>query len=237
VNTVYDVLTRRRNNNIELYDKIINILQINHGSHFVSCFCENGDVLSQWRAYAEAGEGFSIGFNSNYFGASNYIPHFHATPQGSLFFHKVMYLNEGELNARNAYINKLLDEIERSGTDLVDTNILNFVSYCNGISKISKHQCFFEEREWRLVYMPMIMSDSVGNIKIFNAIGELKWRSSFGRIIPYFSFKLDSNNNIPPISTVVLGPKCLESINNIKLFLDAKGLCGVNVVQSTAPYR
>jgi hypothetical protein len=28
---------------------------------FVSCFCEEGDLLSQWRGYAQAGEGYSIG--------------------------------------------------------------------------------------------------------------------------------------------------------------------------------
>lgn len=28
---------------------------------FVSCFCEEGDLLSQWRGYARGGEGYSIG--------------------------------------------------------------------------------------------------------------------------------------------------------------------------------
>lgn len=32
----------------------------------ISCFSKNGDLLSQWRAYAEDGKGFSIGFDSNY---------------------------------------------------------------------------------------------------------------------------------------------------------------------------
>lgn len=31
----------------------------------IACFSKNGDLLSQWRAYAEDGKGFSIGFNSN----------------------------------------------------------------------------------------------------------------------------------------------------------------------------
>ena len=32
----------------------------------IGCFSKNGDLLSQWRAYAEDGKGFSIGFDSNY---------------------------------------------------------------------------------------------------------------------------------------------------------------------------
>lgn len=31
----------------------------------IACFSKNGDLLSQWRAYAEDGKGFSISFNSN----------------------------------------------------------------------------------------------------------------------------------------------------------------------------
>jgi hypothetical protein len=29
---------------------------------FITCFCENGDLLSQWRAYGGAGEGFALEF-------------------------------------------------------------------------------------------------------------------------------------------------------------------------------
>ena len=32
---------------------------------FAVCFCENGDLLSQWRGYADAGGGSSIGFDSH----------------------------------------------------------------------------------------------------------------------------------------------------------------------------
>jgi hypothetical protein len=30
---------------------------------FITCFCENGDLLSQWRGYSDQGEGFAIGFS------------------------------------------------------------------------------------------------------------------------------------------------------------------------------
>jgi hypothetical protein len=30
---------------------------------FVTCFCEEGNLLSQWRAYADRGAGYSIGFS------------------------------------------------------------------------------------------------------------------------------------------------------------------------------
>jgi hypothetical protein len=32
---------------------------------FSVCFCETGDLLSQWRGYSASGGGFSIGFDTN----------------------------------------------------------------------------------------------------------------------------------------------------------------------------
>ena len=32
-------------------------------TNFVVCFCEDGDVLSQWRGYADNGKGCSLGFS------------------------------------------------------------------------------------------------------------------------------------------------------------------------------
>ncbi len=33
---------------------------------FVTCFCEDGDLLSQWRGYGGNGEGFAIGFSASW---------------------------------------------------------------------------------------------------------------------------------------------------------------------------
>jgi hypothetical protein len=35
---------------------------------FVACFCEDGDLLSQWRGYAQTGEGYSIGVGADQLG-------------------------------------------------------------------------------------------------------------------------------------------------------------------------
>jgi hypothetical protein len=39
-------------------------------SPFVTCFCENGDLLSQWRGYGGAGEGFALGFRRSWLASS-----------------------------------------------------------------------------------------------------------------------------------------------------------------------
>ena len=38
---------------------------------YVCCFSRQGDILSQWRAYANDGKGVAIGFNTDYFNHIN----------------------------------------------------------------------------------------------------------------------------------------------------------------------
>ena len=40
-------------------------------TNFVICFCEEGDKLSQWRGYANDGNGISIGFNKKILSSLN----------------------------------------------------------------------------------------------------------------------------------------------------------------------
>ena len=53
--------------NRELFQKTLQNYQINKVPPFICCFSEDGDMLSQWRAYANNGLGVSIGFNVKYF--------------------------------------------------------------------------------------------------------------------------------------------------------------------------
>jgi hypothetical protein len=46
---------------VQLRDSLAGIEAINI---FAACFCENGDLLSQWRGYAASGGGSAIGFDS-----------------------------------------------------------------------------------------------------------------------------------------------------------------------------
>lgn len=49
----------------ELFDKLLSDKYLKKGKSpkkFISCFSSCGDILSQWRAYADDGQGFSIGF-------------------------------------------------------------------------------------------------------------------------------------------------------------------------------
>lgn len=62
---------KKTNEKINLLNKIRKKLLVNtilkreilDISRYICCFSENGDILSQWRAYADDGKGLAIGFN------------------------------------------------------------------------------------------------------------------------------------------------------------------------------
>src|SRR5215469_6623285 len=57
----------RRQEYDQFYSKILNMADSIHlPKTFVASFSEAGDSLSQWRAYASDGNGFSIGFRDEY---------------------------------------------------------------------------------------------------------------------------------------------------------------------------
>ena len=54
--------------NSDILDMLVKHIDLIFKSErYVTCFSKNGDLLSQWRAYANNGKGISIGFNRKYF--------------------------------------------------------------------------------------------------------------------------------------------------------------------------
>ncbi|VDN49126.1 protein of unknown function [Petrocella atlantisensis] len=148
--------------NNELFDKVskrisatIDVVFLNNTRSmltFVSCFSEEGDILSQWRGYADDGKGLSIGFNKEILltfdtGGYNY------------FFKKVVYDNETQseyvknqiVELVNAYKN-IEDEfdIPRLLNDFLFDVCLRISAFRND-SPFFKNNAFSEEKEWRLI--------------------------------------------------------------------------------------
>ncbi|MFD5408588.1 DUF2971 domain-containing protein [Streptomyces nojiriensis] len=94
---------------------------------YVACFCENGDLLSQWRGYGGTG-GYAIGFRSDALETLS-----KAFPMGQ--FDRVCYGFNGTV--RRGWIPKYL----HSG--------LTFNDYLKALTMV-KNPAFTEEQEWRL---------------------------------------------------------------------------------------
>jgi hypothetical protein len=162
---------------------------------YVISFCENGDLLSQWRGYAGSA-GVSIGFNNAFFESAIKYQNY---PQGDLEwgFYKVAYGKDAKdiaVELSMIVLSDLLDVYDNTpqlqNQDIKKPGIfisleINSLAFCLEIFvTVTKHEGFSEENEWRLVGLE-------------RKIPKLNFRSSFKDLIPYikFSFPTDFNES------------------------------------------
>ncbi|MFD0034910.1 DUF2971 domain-containing protein [Streptomyces sp. NPDC127172] len=99
---------------------------------YVACFCEEGDLLSQWRGYGGAG-GYSVGFNR---GALRGVTEGHSRGE----FMKICY---DFRDAVEFFASEFFPEYLHRGITLMD-------DYLKPLTMI-KNPAFREEREWRIM--------------------------------------------------------------------------------------
>ena len=124
----------------------------------VASFCEHGDLLSQWRWYGEGGRGVSIGVSSHAL---------RGMARSAINLWKCIYDEGAHRELLLAVVDRLLaayrSEKDSSGGTLsaeASHYLLSrfFVSFLQ-IAPIIKNPNFAEEREWRLVSMPVDIDD------------------------------------------------------------------------------
>ena len=209
-------------------------------TNFVTCFCEEGDKLSQWRGYADNGRGVSIGF------AEQELRQYSEKYKDIIAMEKVKYKTAEEIN--DIIISKadnLLNELRGLREWVTDelhcddgqkekymkfffVQMLNMV-FMNSLQY--KNISFQEENEWRLFFKypitknaKLIYGEDGSNENLFDGMVEiLKNKINFNvlnnDIIPYFPLELmEISEN--PIKEVISGP------NNRILLKDFQLLCG-----------
>jgi hypothetical protein len=183
---------------------------------FVGSFSEEGDLLSQWRAYTSGGVGFSLGFK-------------HANlkrlaDQQNFRFLKCSY----DKTEHNTILNKLIDE--SAGLVINGDYGLAVQAFFLGLFNIApalKHPSFSEEREWRVVSPTIQTTDT--NTKI---------RTGKSMLIPYGEFNLQEGGKLS-VSKIVVGPTPHKelSVLSVMQLLFSKKIDDCEVVPSSVPYR
>lgn len=199
---------------------------------FVSCFCSNSDLLSQWRAYGNNGKGFALGFNTKRIGNSN-----------NFRVRKVLY----DKNIQSRLIRELikdtlnlLREVSKGKTiedlDKQDNILPTFSAFLsNHLTELLctfKHESFKEEDEWRVIY----------NFTRHNDVNDLKFREGNDFPIPFVEMPLSKEIKGMPNSElveIVYGPTLHEELTkkSLTLLLETKNLEFVEVRKSNAPLR
>ena len=157
---------------------------------YVSCFCENGDLLSQWRGYTD-NAGYSIGFLPEKLKELS-------VKQGDktvVCLGKVVYDKEKQKDCILEIIDILQkkDEWPDAGKALVAYAVLKVVS-C-----FFKDECFKEEQEWRAI-------NEIINFKSGTRWGGdcIDFRCNNETIIPFTKLMIPAQKL--PIKKVITGP-------------------------------
>jgi hypothetical protein len=174
---------------------------------YVACFCENGDLLSQWRGYGAAGGGYSLGF------AAEHVPKLAVTlsTPPEFIMRRVIY----DATDQEALIREHVRAECESGRGGED-----FGRFFSESLNCFKDAAYHEEREWRAIQFGRAGGKDIrtSHFRVVN-----------GRIIDYTKIDFRASEGTYkgklPICTVRYGPTLdpKRTERSLKILLGAHG--------------
>lgn len=158
---------------------------------FVASFCEDGDLLSQWRGYGGV-SGYAVGLDPGRLRTA--VASF--DQPGALF--PCVYDFREQLELIREALLFLLDEYVKgeSSRALLDDFGTHFFAHMLVLASCFKHPNFAEEREWRLVFR----SDPEGlTVPLLHRMGA-------SMLLPYIEVPLATDSESNWIRRLVVGP-------------------------------
>jgi hypothetical protein len=202
---------------------------------YAVCFCEEGDQLSQWRAYAGKGTGYALGFDRK---------QLRQRMEEGCSLSKVIYKPEDQKDAIKPSIDKYANAVSTSfaqrinhdsneefeewadiAMDFFKANLFNFLYF--------KDPSFSEEKEWRIV--KITLSEEVPP--------NMDFRKMQGTVVPYirmkFSLSDQEQKDLLPIVEIIQGPLIDPALGekSLRLLLKKYGYDRVDVKRSQVPIR
>lgn len=195
----------------ELVKEMLGRLQKSlHGAgiwtEYIASFCEEGDLLSQWRTYGADASGYSLGFCADRL-------FWNLAQTASL--KKVIYDPALQLNILTEVCEIIAEFIENSyrKDGDVDEHMLDIYSNnCAGpiwsLCSRMKHEAYSEEKEWRRVFLKSVKKGEKNNI--FDE--QVRFRKRGSTIVPFVNIPFGEARNIQngeahyPVRRIVIGP-------------------------------
>jgi hypothetical protein len=156
---------------------------------YIVCFCEKGDLLSQWRAYAAHGQGFALGFDPRQLmeAVHNDVE---LASHSKLF--RVLY----DATEQQDWVDSAIDQLLAALEAHVEDKVLDQVPLVFSEMAFSfKHPAFSEEREWRLACAARPELGRMIDVRISN-----------GRLLPYASIPICRPCAAPSYVELIHGP-------------------------------
>lgn len=214
------------------YKECLKQIDSNNFRIYITCFCERGNLLSQWRGYAKNGLGFSLGLESKYL-----LSKMRKAPYDLIKIKKVEYDTLKQKDVINKLLNEAVKYIEEEKIE-EDKLVCEVAKVVN--KKIEECIVFFkdpafeEEKEWRAIYY----EKEEGLIKT-------KYRARSNRIVDYKEFDLsptfaDTYKDKLPVCEIICGPGIENTATNevIQKLLKDNGFADrVNILNSSIPFK
>lgn len=167
-------------------------------------------MLSQWRASADDGQGYSIGFNEDDILIDQKLPIESNDIVNCIGLYPVIYDEHDQNTIIENYLNNIF-----IGKDLHEQcyNLSKYIS-------VFKNPAFKEEKEWRIIYTHKITMGKDGkafDFDIKNKISDYGFNSTKFGIFPYFKWEF-KDQKIFPIKEIVIGPQNRTLPDNLAFF-------------------
>lgn len=227
-------------------------------TNFVVCFCEEGDVLSQWRGYADNGKGCSLGFSVKE------LEDYCNTYKGILRFEQVDYKTVKEINVtiveealkvlnelrglRNWIVENLPSLNEEKIDKMFQYYFHQMISSVLMSSLKYKNETFKEEQEWRLFFSQQIYKyakwiygdEEIETIVYDDMLKVIKNRIEFNvtsdDLIPFYPIKF-TEISPNPIKQVIVGPQNKIMEKDFSLYVASNKLNYIDFKYSRISYR
>lgn len=203
---------------------------------FMACFCESGNLLSQWRVYADRGGGYCLGFQfaSTTLIASGLKTLDEATPP---FLRQVIYEEKTQRDLVHKYLSRITAAAKKAFASATHDKPYQAAVMAMQAANVVldmivsfKHPAFIEEREWRLI---RVTSES-------HEPESLRFREVGGQLVPYKAthiFDREAGQLLFPLRSITFGPSLepVRTYSAIELLLHHVAADRHPIMLSTTP--
>lgn len=223
--------------NENLRKQTMDLYYLNKTTPYICCFSYDGDLLSQWRAYADDGSGVSIGFDESQLNVDKKIPSTGISSDLSTGLFDCIYDEEIQRNfIHSSFASNILQH--NTLNNFEEHNTFNLANSLRLFSLVMKNPSFMEEKEIRLIHVPLItMHKKTYEIQMIGNISPLYFMKKNQGISSYFKYSLKGTFDYKLIPEIILGPKCNINISDLELFLLSNNLSKTKIIRSKASYR
>lgn len=227
-------------------------------SFFVACFseAEEGDLLSQWRGYADDGRGVAIGFDVDVLKQIGQPALDDPISNPILCFDRVEYIERFQKATTRRIASQLIDNLKlfvaNEKTGDIGTIKYQSMKYFNSCflelfkqSVFMKNSFFREEREYRLCFWTDVRFTKTKKPEIERIHMEdglkfekLGFQNKSGNLVPYVDLNFGECSK-PFIKKVIIGPKSKLSEKDVVSYLydhDYK-IEETDIIHSKGTYR